>query len=70
MLLDMLRSTIDRHLSHSALEFCHATQLEAHLQAVPVEQFPENHETTDKVVDRSIAMSPKIPAQTLMLKQT
>jgi hypothetical protein len=45
---DMSCSTTARHLPHCALELHHvetttsASQLEAHLQAAPVEQFPEN----------------------------
>jgi hypothetical protein len=45
---DMSCSTTTKHLPHCALELLHAetttfaSQLEAHLQAAPVEQFPEN----------------------------
>jgi hypothetical protein len=49
--LDMSRSATDGHLPHSALELrrtetaISASQLKAHLQAAPVEQFPENYDT-------------------------
>jgi hypothetical protein len=52
--LDMSRSTTAGHLPHSALELCRAetktsaSQLQAHLQATPVEQFPENHDIVER----------------------
>jgi hypothetical protein len=52
--LDMSCSTTAGHLPHSALELRHAetttsaSQLEAHLQAAPVEQFPENHNIVEQ----------------------
>jgi hypothetical protein len=48
--LDMSRSTTAGHLPHNVLELrrvettTSASQLEAHLQTAPVEQFPENHD--------------------------
>jgi hypothetical protein len=50
----MSHSTTAGHLSHSALQLrraettTSASQLEAHLQAAPVEQFPENHDTVEQ----------------------
>jgi hypothetical protein len=50
--LDMLCSTTAGHLPQSALELRHAetttsaSQLGAHLQAAPVEYFPEYHDIT------------------------
>jgi hypothetical protein len=52
--LDMSRSTTTGHIPHSALELrravttSSASQLEAHLQAAPVEQFPENHDIVEQ----------------------
>lgn len=48
--LEMSRSTTAGHLPHSPLHLCcaeattSASQLETHLQAAPVKQFPENHD--------------------------
>jgi hypothetical protein len=47
------RSVIAEHLPHSALELrraeiiASASQLAVHLQAAPVEQFPENHDIVE-----------------------
>jgi hypothetical protein len=52
--LGMLRSTTAGHLPHSALELrrpgttTSASQLEAHIQATPVKQFPENHDIVEQ----------------------
>jgi hypothetical protein len=54
--LDTSRSTTAGHLLHSALELrrtettTSASQLEAHLQAAPVEQFPQNHDIIEQSV--------------------
>jgi hypothetical protein len=54
--LNMLLSVTARRLPHSVLELHHgettttASQLETHLQAAPVEQFPENHHHIDQSV--------------------
>jgi hypothetical protein len=52
--MDMLRSTTVGHLP-TVLEFCPAegtsiSQLEAHLQAAPVKQFPANHNIIEQSV--------------------
>jgi hypothetical protein len=67
--LSMSRSTTAGHLPHSALEFrraettISASQLEAHLQAAPVEQFPENHDIVEQsacqVADRGPRQRPR-----------
>jgi hypothetical protein len=52
--LDLSRSTTAGHLPHNALELCRAetttsaSQLEAHLQAAPVEKFPENYDIDEQ----------------------
>jgi hypothetical protein len=52
--LDISRSTSAGHLPYSALErhraetITSATQLEAQLQAAPVEQFSENHDIVEQ----------------------
>jgi hypothetical protein len=52
----MLLSVAARCLPHSVPELHHAettttaSQLETHLQAAPVEQFPENHDIIDQSV--------------------
>jgi hypothetical protein len=52
--LDMSGSTIAEHLPHSSLELrraettTSASQLEAHHQAVPVEQFPGNRDIVEQ----------------------
>jgi hypothetical protein len=58
--LDTLRSTTAGHLPYSALELrpaettTSASQLEVHLQDVPVEQFPENHNIIDQAACQQI----------------
>jgi hypothetical protein len=44
----MSLSTTAGHLSHSSLELRRALQLEAHLQAAPVEQLPEYQDTVEQ----------------------
>jgi hypothetical protein len=66
--LDMLRSTTAGHLPPSALVLrraettTSASQLEAHLQAAPVEQFSENHDIVEQsacqIADRGLRRSP------------
>jgi ferredoxin len=67
--LDMSCSTTVGHLPHSALELrraettTSASQLEAHLQAAPVEQFPEYHDIVEQsacqVADRGPRQRPR-----------
>jgi hypothetical protein len=62
----MSRSTTAGHLPHIALKLLRtetttsASQLEAHLQAAPAEQFPENH---DIVEQSACQVSDKGPRQ-------
>jgi hypothetical protein len=62
--LDISRSTTAGHLPHSALDLrsaettTSASQLEAHLQAAPVEQFPENHGITEQSACRVAERGP------------
>jgi hypothetical protein len=49
--LDMLRSASAELLSYSALEFLRAETTEAHPQAAPVEQFPENGDIFEEAAD-------------------
>jgi hypothetical protein len=52
--LDMSHSTIAGHLPHSMPKLHHAetatsaTQVEAHLQAAKIQQFPENHNVVEQ----------------------
>jgi hypothetical protein len=52
--LDMSLSSTAGYLPHNELELPHAetrtsaSQLEAHLQAAPVEQFPGNHDIAEQ----------------------
>jgi hypothetical protein len=76
----MLRLTTAGHVPHNALEFRSAEttssvpHLQAHLEAAPVEQFPENHDIIERsvyqVADRANGNvhSDSIPAQMLTLK--
>jgi hypothetical protein len=68
------------HVPHTAREFCHAEitasapQLEAHLQAAPVEQFPENDDIVQQsgrqVADRGPLQCLTISAEKLTVKRT
>jgi hypothetical protein len=64
----MSRSTTAGNLPYSALEFrlaetTSASQLEAHLQAAPVEESPENHDIVEQsacqVADRGPRQCPR-----------
>jgi hypothetical protein len=64
-LLDVSRSTTAGHPPHSELELrrsattTSASQLEAHLQAAPVEQFPENHSIAEQLACQIADRSPR-----------
>jgi hypothetical protein len=63
--LDMSRSTTAGYLPHSPLELRRAetttstSQLEAHLQAALVEQFPENHDIVEQSASQVADSGPR-----------